>query len=118
VRQRVTHVARKQPAPTPTNQPTPLVIGEAERRIGQSVPERLVVHELLEQLRIVPQHGSHRTHERLVVFDPRVLPVRVLPRVLLSRVCRGAVRNVLGDQLVHGVGIAFMYLSASGLWII
>ena len=46
-----------------------LIIGEAEHRVRHPAPEPLVVHELLEQLGIVLEHGGspssldhHRTH--------------------------------------------------------
>lgn len=45
------------------------------------------------------------TRERLVVLDAGVLPVIVLHGILIRRIGRHPDRNVLGDQLVHAVGV-------------
>jgi hypothetical protein len=53
--------------------------------------EGLFVAELHEWLRIVLHQADQDALERLIVFDARVLLVRVLPSVLEGRVGRRAV---------------------------
>ena len=87
--------------------PSPLrgLVGDREDRIRQPPPERLVVAELLEQLRVVLQQRRHHPPERLVVLDPRVLLVGVLLGVLVGPVGRHAFRDVLRDESVDAVAI-------------
>lgn len=45
------------------------------------------------------------SHQRFIVLDARVLFVRVLLGVLIGLVGGDSVRDGLGDQLVHSVGV-------------
>ena len=60
-------------------------IGQSEDVIRQPAPEPLIVCELLEELHIVVDHGSHHTPQGFVMLDPDVLPVGVLPGVAVDR---------------------------------
>src|SRR5689334_21413110 len=81
------------------------LVRDSENRIRQPPPETLVVHELLEQLRVILQHGGHHARQCLVVLDAGVLLVRILLGVLVSLVRGDPVRDVLSNQLVHSVRI-------------
>ena len=61
-------------------------IGQSEDVIRQPSPEPLVVCELLEELHVVVKHGSHHALQGLVMLDPGVLPVGVLPGVVVGGV--------------------------------
>ena len=78
--------------------PRPLA-GKREHRIGHPPLEALVVHELLEQLRIVLHHGAHDPLQRPVMLDAGVLLVRVPPGVPEGGVHRHPGGNGLGDEL-------------------
>jgi hypothetical protein len=84
---------------------TGLVIGQAEDCVGHPPLERLVVHELFEELRVVLKHGRHDAHERFIVLDAGVLFIRVLSCVLVGRIDCHAGRDVLRNELVHPVGV-------------
>src|SRR5882672_6586535 len=83
--------------------PPSRLIGQSEHRIRQPPPERLVVHELFEQLGVVLEHRRHDARERLIVLDAGVLLVGVLLGILVGGVGRYAAGDVLRDQLVHAV---------------
>lgn len=83
-----------------------MIEGDGKNGIRQPPPKRFIIHELLEQLRIVFEHGRHHPCQRLVVFDAGVLLVGILPGILIGRIGRDAVRDIDGDQLVNPVDIA------------
>jgi hypothetical protein len=53
---------------------------------------------LLEQFGVVLHQPDDHAGQRLIVFDPGVLLVRVLLRVLIGGVGRNLVRDLGGDQ--------------------
>jgi hypothetical protein len=65
----------------------------------------LVVAVLLEKLGVVLEYGHHHATQRFVVLDAGILFVRVLLRVLISPIGCNAARDLLGNELVHPVGV-------------
>ena len=78
-------------------------IGQPEDVIRQPSPESLVVCELLEELHVVVEHGSHHAPQGFVMLDPGVLPVGVLPGVAIGGVLGNLGRNLLCNEASNAV---------------
>ena len=76
-----------------------LRIGQSKDVIRHPAPERLVVCELLEELHVVVDHGSHHTPQGFVMLDPGVLPVGVLPGVAVGEEARPLIQV---KDFLHG----------------
>ena len=79
-------------------------IGQSEDVIRQPSPEPLVVFKLLEELHVVVEHGSHHALQGLVMLDPGVLPVGVLPGIAVGGVPCNLGWNFLRNEASRIVG--------------
>ena len=80
-------------------------IGQSEDVIRQPSPESLVICELLEELHVVVEHGSHHAPQGFVMLDPGVLPVGVLPGVAVGGVPRNLGRDLLRNEAANPVRV-------------
>src|SRR5690606_2946583 len=81
------------------------IIGGRKDGVGQPALEFGVVAELLEKLGVVLHQPYDHAGQRLVVFDPRVLFVRVLLGVLVGRIGRNLVRDLRRDESTDAICI-------------
>ena len=80
-----------------------LRIGQSEDDICHPPPERFVVHELLEELHVVVEHGSHHAPQRFVMFDSGVLPVGVLSGGAVGGVFSNLGRNLFRNEAANSI---------------
>ena len=78
-------------------------IGQSEDVIRQPSPEPLVVFKLLEELHVVVEHGSHHALQGLVMLDPGVLPVGVLPGIAVGGVPSNLGWNLLRNEAANPI---------------
>lgn len=62
------------------------LIRQRKHLLGQPATEFRIVAELLEQLRVVLQHGGHNADQGLIMFDARILAIGMLSGVLIRRI--------------------------------
>ncbi len=82
-----------------------VIIRYRENRFGKPSSEALVVAELLEKFGVVFEDGGHNALECLVVFDARVLAVRIFLRVLKRLVGRYPRRDVFRYEAMHAIRV-------------
>lgn len=76
-----------------------------EDRVRQPLPERGIVAELLEQLRMIGQEICHDALERFVVLDARVLAVGMFHGVLIRFIRRHLRGNLFADHCLDLVAV-------------
>lgn len=80
-------------------------IRQTEDRVGHPSLESVVVHELLEELRVILHQGQHGSLQGLVVLNSGILLVGVSLGVLVGGVLGNPGGNRFGDELSDPIGV-------------